>query len=35
MGSEPMASVFTAVLYQLSYEEPFIDWEQANLLSSS
>ena len=25
----------TGVLYKLSYEDPYINWEQANLLSSS
>ena len=35
MGCEPMASVFhAAVLYQLSYEDPYTG-KQANLLSSS
>ena len=27
--------ISTRVLYKLSYEDPYINWEQANLLSSS
>ena len=27
--------ISTGVLYKLSYEDPYINWEQTNLLSSS
>ena len=35
-GFEPMASAFSAVmLYQLSYEDPYVGSRQTNLSSSS